>query len=243
LDATDEEQMTKLNRNQPFGEIKPPMQEGAMDRPAHYEQDGKLFDAHDRLIEAGQPAVAAAPAAAEKPPAPAPKPAKAAAAPKETKPAPSAQEALAEQRRQDEIKLKLNQAKAPEKPPMTATEVLNSDLPFAAFKKEAKRILGNQCPASKSDITAALAAFASQPNLNAQRQEESAAEQKDTGKSGVNLAAWGRGQKTYLFSEVRKAIQKEHGAVMTTEHDAVDLLIQAGVITAREARKTNQAAA
>lgn len=234
--------MTKLNRSQPFGTITPPMLEGAMDRPAHYEQDGNLYDAHDQLIVLGEPLVAEPPTAPEKPAAPV-KEAKAAAAPKATKAAPKALTPEAPKAPETAKEPTAESAPAPAERPLTAIEVLNGNLPFAAFKKEAKRILGDQCPASKGDIKAALAAFDAQPNLKAQRQEETAAAQNDAGKNGVDLAAWGRGQKIYLFGEVRKAIKTRFNVVVTEEWDAVDLLINEKVITAREARPTNANAA
>lgn len=45
----------KLDRSKAFGKISPAYQEGDMDRPAYFEQDGKFYDAHDRLIEPGKP--------------------------------------------------------------------------------------------------------------------------------------------------------------------------------------------
>ena len=54
---------------------------------------------------------------------------------------------------------------------------------------------------------------------------------------GVDLAAWGRGQKEYLFAEVRKAMKKGYGTQVTERHDAVDFLIAQRVIGKGEARK------
>lgn len=55
--------------------------------------------------------------------------------------------------------------------------------------------------------------------------------------SGVDLAAWGRGQKDYLSQEVFKAIRGKFNAVLSERRDAVDLLIKEKVITAEEARR------
>ncbi len=54
---------------------------------------------------------------------------------------------------------------------------------------------------------------------------------------GVDLAAWGRGQREYLFNEVRKAIKKGYGAQFTERREAVDFLIEQRVIVAAQARK------
>lgn len=54
---------------------------------------------------------------------------------------------------------------------------------------------------------------------------------------GVDLAAWGRGQKDYLFGEIRKAVRKGYHAQLTERRDVIDLLIAQRVIAAAEARK------
>lgn len=54
---------------------------------------------------------------------------------------------------------------------------------------------------------------------------------------GIDLAAWGRGQKEYLFAEVRKAVKKGYGAQIPERRDVVDFLIEQRVISAAQARK------
>jgi hypothetical protein len=56
-------------------------------------------------------------------------------------------------------------------------------------------------------------------------------------KTGVDLAAWGRGQKEYLWGEVRKAIKSEFGRNVSERDDAVEFLIGEGIITSEEARE------
>lgn len=53
----------------------------------------------------------------------------------------------------------------------------------------------------------------------------------------VDLAAWGRGQVDYLFADVAKAITAQFHRKVTTEHDAIDTLIEERLITAKQARK------
>jgi hypothetical protein len=53
----------------------------------------------------------------------------------------------------------------------------------------------------------------------------------------VDLLAWARGQKEYLWGEVRKAIKAEFGRNVSERDDAVEFLIAQGKITANEARR------
>lgn len=216
--------MLKLDRSRDFGTITPAWQPDDCDRPAYYEQDGKLFDAHDRVIEAGKPIKDDPPVNAG--------------------PEPAGTMSPYELLRQVDV------------------------MPWAAFRKRAKEILGDTCPASKADITIALqGAVQHYEERQAKRRpgpREAEPEQKSPGmtwsnltgqpetenltakpsKPGeIDLAAWARGQKEYLFSEVRKAIRGKYAAVVTERDDAVNLLVDNGVLTQAEARKDVRRAA
>jgi hypothetical protein len=209
--------MQKLNRSKPFGYVTPPMTEADMDRAAFYDQDGRLFDAHDREIVRGVALVA------EKA-APAPAPA--------AKSQPAAKAATAEA---SEPAVETAPADAP--PALSLDEVIAAvtTMPWAGWHKQAKRILGDACPGGKRDTLDALNEKLKeehQPNLQAQKAEAAA---KPNGKD-LDLAAWGRGTQPYLFGEVRKAILARDNKMVTTQKDAVDHLIETRVITAAEAR-------
>ena len=47
--------MRKLDRNAAFGRVTPPEVMAECDRPAHYAQNDRYFDQHDREIVPGQP--------------------------------------------------------------------------------------------------------------------------------------------------------------------------------------------
>lgn len=220
--------MQKLDRSRDFGVIAPPYQEEDFDRPAYYEQGGRFYDAHDRLIEPGkalEEAEEGTHGAADR----------------------DAAEGLS-----------------------PSDLVLQAEvIPWGAFRKRAKEILGVTCPASKAEMLVALREAIKhyesrkqarrttpapaaeppksngltwngltgqdgEPNLTAKPAQPPA----PPAKSGeVDLAAWGRGQKEYIFGEVRKTIRAKYSTSVTERRDAVDLLIAEKVITAAEARK------
>lgn len=215
--------MLKLDRSRAFGTITPAWQPDECDRPAYYEQDGKLFDAHDRQIVPGKPLPVEEVASDE-------------------------QEAAA-------------------KTDVSPYELLRQAdvMPWAAFRKNAKAILGDTCPASKADILVALQGAVQHFEQRQQKRKTpkvAEGEQKSAGLTwsgltgqpdapenltakpapvvepgGVDLAAWARGQKEYLFAEIRKTIRAKFGAVVTERDDAVNLLVDNNVITQAEARK------
>jgi pyruvate/2-oxoglutarate dehydrogenase complex dihydrolipoamide acyltransferase (E2) component len=55
--------------------------------------------------------------------------------------------------------------------------------------------------------------------------------------TGIDLAAWGRGQADFLSQEIFKAVRSKYNVVLSERRDVVDLLITEKVITAEEARK------
>jgi hypothetical protein len=202
--------MKMLDRTRDFGRISPPWTPDGCDRPAHYEQAGLLFDNYDRQVE---PGVAAPPI-----------------------------EATEEEHDPDEQ--------------MTPSQLIQGKdiLPWALFLREAKRILGKTCPPGKEAIVQALQkALAGYQDRQARRgtpRKRAAApgtppEVQDAAPGAVatpsagaiDLAAWGRGQKNYLWAEVQKAIRTAHSKQVTEKRDAVDFLIELQIISAAEARK------
>jgi hypothetical protein len=53
----------------------------------------------------------------------------------------------------------------------------------------------------------------------------------------LDLAAWGKGEVDYLSSELLEAIDGRFDRVVTTRREALDLLLQEGVVTVAEARQ------
>lgn len=110
-----------------------------------------------------------------------------------------------------------------------------------AFKKAAKAVLGPTCPAGKAAIIEALRAAQGELEARAEKRakERAAAtpQVKPTATSSVDLAGWARGQKEYLWGDVRKAIKLAFGRDVSERDDAVEFLIGQSVISAAEARQ------
>lgn len=134
--------------------------------------------------------------------------------------------------------------------PMSVDALLRDadTMQYARLLKHAKQILGPTCPNGKQPIIAALReAKAAYEQRQATRRTARPATEAPTPAEagtpapvvagGVDLAAWGRGQKDYLFGEVQKAIRATYHAQLSERRDAVQLLIDQGVITARDARQ------
>ena len=241
----------RLDRSRPFGTISPPWSgdNDELPRPAAYEQDGRLFDAHDGEIVLGkQPKKKAAP-----PP-----------------PPPVEDEIDEDDDERDEAEA-VPQAAAPEPEeepepiaaPMSPRELLEraDRIAFSKFVMEAKRILGPTCPKGKEAIKIALqeaiAAFEARQAKRGGMSWGSVTAGKPKGpppappapapapagngrQAGVDLAAWARGRQEYIFADITKAIRTTYGRQIGGEHarkDAVDFLIGERVITAAEARK------
>ena len=195
----------KLDRSKPFGKISPALLEDDFDRPAYFEQDGKLYDAHDRLNEPDKP-IEGAPGAIE------------------TSEDDGAGDAAV----------------------MPASQLLaDADvMPWARFRAQAKAILGATCPGDKNSIKAALReAIAKVQERSVKRSHstpgmtwDAATGGKEQAKGGVNLAAWGQGQTEYLFGDIQKALRTTFAKQVSERRDAVDFLIEQGVITATNAR-------
>ena len=171
----------RLDRKRAFGTVTPPEAISEDDdRYAYYAQDGQYFDQHGLAIGAGDVPVAEPDE------------------PDDAGPAVSLTP-----------KALLDQADA---------------LPWAQFRSEAKRILGPDCPGGKAAIVKALAdAIAAYEAKVAKRAPAPKAAYEPangltwggiTGQhqtaSGIDLAAWARGQKDYLFGEVQKGIRARH---------------------------------
>jgi hypothetical protein len=184
--------MLRLNRSRPFGKVTPPLQDETMDRPAYYEQDGRLFDQFDCEIIPGRAHAAGA---------------------QRAMPAGDAPESAA------------------------ALLAARETIPWPQFKRRARHLLGDRCPATKADIIAALQDAAATQAATTVPQPPSTANEAADADHTIDLAAWGRGQKNYVFGEVRRAIRQRFSAVVNTTHDAVDLLIAQRIVTAQEARR------
>lgn len=224
--------MRKLDRSRAFGKITPPYDgDGEFDRPAFYNQDGVFFDQHDREIVPGQPLRQVVPHA----------------------PGPvTADEEPRHPLDHDGDGHPGGSLPAGEVKAMSPYDLLREadSMPWAQFRKQARAILGETCPGTKVDIKRALEEAIEGYEASRQRRAERAIETSEPkaapapqqpakpGKpSGVDLAAWGRGRQEYLFGDIRKAIQSQYGKVVTERHDAVDFLIEQGLITAESARK------
>lgn len=228
--------MRKLDRAFAFGKITPPYQGDDFDRPAFYEQDGVFFDQHDREIVPGQPLPQIVPHA--------PRPLT-----KQDEPERHPLDHDGDGRPGGSLPA------GPVDPAMSPAELLASadTLPWPQFRKQAKAIFGPDCPANKDAIKIALEEAIAGYGASQQRRAERAAAQPQEpqaaptpppaapvpqGKgTGIDLAAWGRGKTEYLFGDIRKEIRSRYGKVVTERHDAVDFLIEQGLITAESARK------
>ena len=108
-------------------------------------------------------------------------------------------------------------------------------MPFQTWKKHAKKILGPECPGSKAQIIIVLGkAIAGYQDKKAKVQEPAKPAVK---KSSVDLKAWALGQREYVFGELQKAIRADHSRQVATRVDALDFLIEVGVVEASQARQ------
>ncbi len=240
--------MRKLDRSRPFGRVTPPYDgEGAFDRNAFFTQDGVFFDQHDREIVPGLPMAqivpyAPGPVTRDNTPPPATVPAEGAG------PGDAGGSGGGGRHPLDHDGDGRPGGSLPAGPldaAMSPADLLRQadTLSWPQFRKQAKAIFGPDCPAHKDAIKAALiekvnaeasAAPAPKPAAPTPPAPAPAPQGKAT---GVDLAAWGRGRQEYLFGDIRKAIRAQYGKVVTERHDAVDFLIEQGVITAESARK------
>lgn len=255
--------MSKLNRRRPFGRITPPYHRGDFDRAAFYEQDGQFFDQHDRLIVPGVPAVtrpvvpyelARGPVTKDTepdvPPTPATPPAVTVIVEGggTEEGAASASGGGSDPLDHDRDGEKGGSVPAsPDADQLSAMDLLeNPKIPWATFRKAAMRILGDNCPASKQAIIKELEAAVKGFEEHQARRRTTAAQAKaqadkpadPADNSGsIDLAAWGRGQRNYLWTEVQREIRTKYSKQVTERRDAVDFLIEEGLITAESARK------
>lgn len=186
--------MEMMDKNRSYGKIAPPLMEDGLDRPAHYEQDGHLYDAHGRRIIPGQPSD-------------------------------KSQEVSTDDGDHGE-------ALTP------ATLIAQADtLPWAQFKAEARRVLGPDCPGGKAAIVAALKSAIIKFEEHREKKSDASAPADNAGAVGVDLASWARGRREYLFQDIQKELRTRYHKQVSERLDAVDFLIQEGVITAAEARQ------
>lgn len=176
--------MRMLDQGRPFGKVSPPLEIDGCE-PAHYEQDGILFDAHGHPCRAEDA----------------------------KKPVPAVVTAMTTELAGNAATVTVTETGpvviAPVQPPADASP---------RQKRAAARAAANAKAPAPESIPA--------PPPPA-----------DGVVNGVDLGAWGRGQKEYLFAEVRKAVKKGYGAHLSERRDVVDFLIEQRIIPAAQARK------
>ena len=237
-------QLLRLNKQKPIGHVTPPWTPPGCDRPARYEQDGVLFDQNFIEVRAGVPFSADKPAApVVKPPKQAPPKAVVGNVPP---PPPPVDVAPAAETVSEPVA-----APAPSVSAEIAATLLaaQAGMPWLKFRNECRKVLGVACPQTKDEIVALLEALAKVPDEvdpDAEVDDGNgvpvtdpppaavAAPQK---KGPVDLRAWGSGQREYIFGEIQKAIRAQFSVQVTERRDAIDLLVDKGVINAAQARK------
>jgi hypothetical protein len=259
--------MLKLDRKAPFGTISPPYHAEGCDRPAHYDQGGRLYDNHDRLIEPGKPARSEVTVDA---PAPV-----AAPAPRVRK---NAVDPLIKKRQEAAVALIKQEKSIPWlKFRNEARHILGAEVVTNALKKEevvalVRKAAGGKMPPdvapgaapapepvpeTQVDLEEAIGAEDDPDDEDDDDDDAGDDDDRDAGadsgdspepppaapppveaksKVGVDLAAWGRGEKNYLFGEIQKEIRGQHSKQVMTRRDAVDFLIEKRIITAKAAR-------
>lgn len=221
--------MERLDKSRPFGKVSPPLDVAGCDVPAHYEQGGRLYDAHGHVLmtpEVRNELNRRSAMAAASP-----------AAPIDAPSAPQAQTGGA--------------ATAPDQSTAAFLLAVAPTMPYATLVKRARLILGNATPTGKKAIMDALAnaagakpvAVPATPAAAASGPASATVEQPPAQSNvgapvsdGLDLTAWGRGQTNYLIGELRKAFRERYHVNLTERRDMVDLLITEKVITAEEAR-------
>lgn len=209
--------MRRLNESNPFGRIVPAWQPDDFDRPAQYEQNGVFFDAKGLEIVSGKPLADA-----------------------------DAEIAIGAKKKPDASLIDPGDV-------MSVAELASAvgSMPFFAWKKEVKKVLGDSCPNTKAEMLEALKKAGAAHEMRQTRHkgvswvsvtgEENKPESvtpAPAAPEGVDLAAWARGEREYLFGAVQKAIRALYHRQVTETRDAIDVLIEEGVIDAARARRT-----
>lgn len=139
-------------------------------------------------------------------------------------------------------------AEEPEKPDEAVFEHTASSLIEAAEDMDwndvlyyTKRVLGAlPKPSSKANIMSTLrnvALHEDEPKKTMGLTWDKEAGKPEPVAAEVDLAAWARGTTDYLFGEVQKAVRSKHNKHVTERRDAVNFLVDEGVIRANEARQ------
>jgi hypothetical protein len=252
----------KLNRDKPFGRISgTPFIPRDCTEVATYEQDGRFFNQFDEEIvppgkqsrivpgvngEADRSLPSKAKSAAK---AKAETAAKAGDAEKQA----TARKAQAEKNMAEQVATEQSTTKAKQtSPEYTAADLLAQcdSMPWAMFNNEAKRVLGQTCPAGKDAIIAELRAAAEGAATRAARRsarygkgEEAAPDssappaQQPPAAGGIDLAMWAMGKQDYLWPHVRSAIRAKYSRVVEKRRDAVHLLVDEKLIPGNLARR------
>lgn len=125
-------------------------------------------------------------------------------------------------------------------PTMTVAELISqaNTMSWPAFKKKAQQTLGPSCPPTKIAIVEALKGAQQEFDTRAQkRAKDRGVTPPPVSSSSVDLGAWARGQREYLWGDIKKAIKAEFGRNVSERDDAVEFLIAQHVIAAGEARR------
>ncbi len=131
----------------------------------------------------------------------------------------------------------------------TAHELLiNKDkMPFFKWKGHAKRILGPESPGNKDGLVEMLKSVrnnqvgmhrAPDPAVENQTATEAEISKQDLDPAqngDVDIVGWAKGEKQYLMAQITKVIRARFHIQCTTMRDAIDFLIQQGVVTGEEA--------
>jgi hypothetical protein len=206
--------MLRLDKSRDYGNVTPPYQPPDALRAAHFDQDGRLFDQHGRDIYAEVKETA--------PPEP------------KTPPQPTAEKKV------KGVKVKTGAARAEE------LVYASDQMTWPAFKKEALAVLGPSGSPNfgKAQLVELLKAAASGPATEVVEEAKDGDDPPATPKpaaepagKGVDLRAWGTGRKDYIWPEVKKAIKAKHSKIPGTRADAVDMLVDLGVIKESERRQ------
>jgi hypothetical protein len=210
--------MARLNTRKEYGEVSPPW------HGACFEQDGRLFDAEgEEVVVPGY----------NPPPAP---------QPLETQAPSPAADKPAEKSDLD----------APEIEPQGYSPaeliVIGEDMPFFTFRAAAKQILGeDSTPRKKADIVDALrgmilGTYSAEPEQveePAPLPEEPIVDLPPVAEGEVDLVLWAKGGANYMFSDVRVAIRDKYNRQVSSTQNAVEALIDEGVVKAEQARVTS----
>jgi hypothetical protein len=219
--------MRKLDRTREFGTFKgQPFVPPNGDRVAVYEQDGRLFDVHDREIV---PGVSLAAARARRQQA-------------DEATAEAAAELLAHADKMQPALFKgMAKILLRKSTPAKKADIMAALEEIVTRHKAGASIDGDDAgeipPAAKApEVNGHTAAPLSSIIGAKPAAKPQSAKPAPRGANVVDLAAWARGQKEYGFHDIRTAIEARLGVSVTDAPAALEALIDKGVIAFKDAR-------